>query len=111
MTTTKRTDTEANRLRDREAALAALDHAQAVNDGDVDALPSPKPLGRRTKHIAAVLGGVSEKTVTNLLKAPKRPGVPKLEGWRIGKIWLASDEQIAKYVEECKAVERGEKIE
>ena len=61
-------------------------------------------------YIARALGGVSERCVTNLLKAKKRAGVPKLEGWRVGKIWFSDDESIKKCVAECKAVERGEAI-
>lgn len=96
--------------RDVEITLAALERV-ANNEPGVDALPPARPLGRRVPYIAQALGGICERTVTNLLKKSKQPGVPKLEGWRIGKVWLCSDEQIAKYVEECKRVERGEVIE
>lgn len=82
----------------------------ALADDDDDNGSKPKPLGRRTAYVAQMLGGISEKTVTNLLNAPKRAGVPKLEGWRVGRVWLVADEQIVKYVEECKRVARGEKI-
>lgn len=95
--------------RDVEVALAVLERA-ANDEPGIDALPGAKPLGHRVPYIAQALGGICERTVTNLLKAKKKPGVPKLEGWRIGKVWLSSDEQIEKYVDECKRVGRGEEI-
>lgn len=103
--------TTTRKRRDVEAALAALESVVAANDGDIDALPSAKPLGRRVPYVAAMLGGISERSVTNLLNAKKRAGVPKLYGWRVGKTWLVSDEALLKYREECEAVERGEAIE
>lgn len=98
------------RKRDVEVALARLERA-ANDEPGIDALPPAKPLGVRVPYIARALGGLSERCVTNLLKKPRAKGQPKLEGWRVGKIWFSDDASIAKYVEECKRVERGEEIE
>lgn len=95
---------------DRQRALAVLERAVAANDGVIDALPSAKPLGHRVPYIAAALGGLSERTVTNLLRAKKKPGAPKLEGWRVGKVWFSDDDLIRKYIDEQKAIARGEAI-
>lgn len=102
--------TSTRKRRDVEVALAVLERA-ANDEPGIDALPGAQPLGRRTSYVAKMLGGVSERHVTNLLKAKKRAGVPKLYGWRTGKVWLVSDEALLKYRAECEAVGRGEKIE
>lgn len=116
---TRRVDAEAfrdkragRRRGDEEAAVAvaAVDVAPAEVAGDVVVSDEPRPLGRRVPDVARLLGGISERTVTGLLTEPKRKGKPKLWGFRVGKTWLVSDDELARFVDECKRVERGEEI-
>lgn len=96
--------TDAQRLAD------ALALATAANDQpSIDSLPPAKPLGRTTEYAARVFG-ISARNIQDMLNAPKRPGKPKLWGFRIGKLWRVTDEALEKFADESQRVARGEKI-